>query len=149
MNLTITDDLKPTYDPQSARVRLAGGSPPWPLVAFVSTLKASVLSRAIAGVLERSEFPIDEGGFRYPNEHLLDIGEELWHGVEIDVMQQCVVIPEPDFARLMLRVAQTFISGATDCDHAMLREPWWPELLDATARLEAMVAALPPDESAA
>ena len=112
----------------------------------MESLNGKQFLNAMLAVLSRDDVDLDDAGFTYPNADLLDWDEPVWEGVKARVFLDIEYVPEPDFARLMLRVAQTFISGATDCDHAMLREPWWPELLDATARLEAQVKALGDEE---
>ena len=121
------------------------------LQLILSSFEGSRILKAVRAVLERTSCIWGEAGFIYPNSGCLDWDEDsdgpIWEGVELRIMHDTAYIPEPDFARLMLRVAQTFISGATDCDHPMLREPWWPELLDAAARLEAHVKALDDDEA--
>lgn len=122
------------------------------LQLILSSFEGSRILRAVRAVLERTSCSWGEAGFAYPNLEFLDWDEvtdgPIWEGVELRIMHESEHVPEPTFARLMLRVAHTFIAGANEHDHPMLREPWWPELLDATKRLETMVAALPPDEPA-
>lgn len=114
----------------------------WIVNGLCSSLHHKQLLTALRPASERVDHFNDVSGFRFAGEASLDKGEELWEGVELTMLDGVEHIPEPDFARLTLRVAQTFIAGANERDHPMLREPWWPELLDATKRLEDMVAAL-------
>lgn len=134
------------FNAQTGRVRVTSGLYPFLFTGIVNLMRGRELLKAMLAVLSRTSFHFDESGFRFPNPvHLgWDVDEDgpLWEGVELHILEDEGVIPEPDFARLMLRVAHTFIAGANEHDHPMLREPWWPELLDATRRLEAMVAAL-------
>jgi hypothetical protein len=117
-----------------------------PAFTVMESMCGRQIFSAVEAVLSRDELDLDDAGFRYPNLDLLEWDEPVWEGVKVWVFMDVQYIPEPDFARLMLRVAQTFIAGAKEHDHPMLREPWWPELLHATSRLEAQVAAMEDQE---
>ncbi len=140
------------FNANDSRVVVRGNELTYVAHALLSSLSKNRLLEALDAVLQRGCLHLEEAGFWYlTDEDLSDLDDEEVPPfcVRMRVVTEVAYIPEPDFARLMLRVAQTFISGATDCDHPMLREPWWPELLDAAARLEAQVKALDDDEAAA
>jgi hypothetical protein len=139
-------ELTIVFHPETGRVRVNNKGGAFLFTGIVNLMRGADLLRASSATLARTSFHLDECGFRFPNAQHLDWDEEedgpLWQGVELHILEEEGYIPEPDFARLMLRVAQTFIAGAQEHDHPMLREPWWPELLHATSRLEAQVAAM-------
>ncbi|MCK6524220.1 hypothetical protein L6R49_22665 [Myxococcota bacterium] len=140
------DLIQTRFEPQHNKVVAFGWKEDFVVQAILCSFWRSGILKAVRAVLNRTSFDLDDSGFTYPNAEYLgwddDVDGPLWEGVCAHVMSDEAFIPEPTFARLMLRVAQTFIAGANEHDHPMLREPWWPELLDATRRLEAMVAAL-------
>jgi hypothetical protein len=142
--------IQTTFDPIHAVVVAFGWDDDFVVQAVLGSFWGSTITTAVEAVLSRTSFGLDDSGFTYPNADYLGWDDEtdgqLWEGVHAHVLQDEAYIPEPDFARLMLRVAQTFIAGAKEHDHPMLREPWWPELLHATSRLEAQVAAMEDQE---
>jgi hypothetical protein len=114
--------------------------------ALLSSLHARDFAPAIQGVLTRAEYWLNAAGFRYARPDLLDPDEATWDGVKVTLLDEEKVVDERTFAQLVLITAQAFIAGMELTKHPMLREPWWPELLHATSRLEAQVAAMEDQE---
>lgn len=93
-------------------------------------------------ILRRGAACHNDFQFRYPNEAVMDIGEQPWEGVELSIWNnECAYISEAAFEAVMLRMFHFFIDEAKAHNHRWVGTPEWHTFLHNVAALEARVGA--------
>lgn len=112
------------YDPQIRGVRAQGPRDTLSLRLVLGAIATPpyVLAAARA-VLGRSSFGAEDLLFRYPAAELLDPGEELWQGVEVEAVDEVAHVPERAFEQLVVTAIRTLLADGPPSGQGGVDEP--------------------------
>lgn len=101
------------YDAQFESMYLDGPAETRALCAVVGVLLHPwYVERVARAVLERRGFGANDFSFRYPVVELLDPGEALWEGVEVEAVHEVQYLAESAFESLIVRAMRAYLNQA-------------------------------------